>query len=633
MLRHNRRKLSYFVDFKEKIVYNDHDFHKIPFTFTFVMNGGVIMDERGIGYNTHDITNHYTWNEFSDHYRQNDRKFQPIRLSLRIAIVYIVLGVLWILFTDKIVNMAVTDKNTIETISLVKGWIYVIITGVMIYVLVFRALKKLRLLEEELITNYRQLSVAHEDIEAAYEEITATEDELRRRNLQLELNQRKLIESELKFKNLAYTDVLTGLPNKTFFESKISNSFSDGSIEKCVLIHIDSDHLKYINETFGHTFGDLFVRSLASRLKTFEDNRSTLFRKGSDEFIILFCEHKSLEEVMEVANQILHSIRQPFYINDSVFRVSANIGISTYPENGSNIDELLTSSGIALHKARSSGKNKYSFYDEGMHNEVMERFRIEKLLFTALENNEFTLHYQPQVDIGTGIISGFEALLRWNSPELGYVYPDKFITIAEDTHLIISIGKWVLQEACRFLKELHNQGLDELTVSVNISIVQLMYSSVTDTVIDVLNRMDLEPKYLELEITESILMESVDAINEQLNKLREIGMNIALDDFGKGYSSLSYLKRLPISTLKIDREFLDDFSLDDNDKDLIGSIIMIARNMGLKVVVEGVETKEQFAFLKEKRCPRIQGYFFSRPVPEKEAVELVRKNKGFENHA
>lgn len=590
-----------------------------------------MMDEQNCKGNLHDHMSHFTWNELSDHF-DTHREFRPQWVSLKIAFIYIILGVLWILFTDQIVNTLVKDKHTVEMLSMIKGWFYVVATGVLIYLLIFFDMKKMTSLEQELIAKYQQLSIAHEDIESAYEEITATEDELRKQNLQLELNQKKLTESELKLKNLAYVDLLTGLPNKMYLETTLNSSVEEGSIRKCALIHIDSDNLKYINDTLGHSFGDLLIHHLASRLKVFENGECTLFRKGSDEFVILLSEYETLDQVTDFANEVLNSIRRPFQIKDSVFRITTSIGISTYPENASNIKELLKCSAIALLKAKRTGKNKCSFYDQVMHKEVMERIRIERFLYTALEYNEFILYYQPQVDIRTGKISGFEALLRWNNPELGFVSPEKFITIAEETHLIISIGKWVLEKACEFIQTLQKQGIDHFFVSVNVSTVQLMYSNFADTVFNTLEQFNIEPKFLELEITESILMESVDTIIQQLRHLRDSGIDIALDDFGKGYSSLTYLKQLPISTLKIDRGFLEDFSQQEGDKDLLGPIITIANNMGLNVVAEGVETKEQLAFLKEKQCPRIQGYLFSKPVPAEEAVKQVQENKGFGFH-
>lgn len=263
-----------------------------------------------------------------------------------------------------------------------------------------------------------------------------------------------------------------------------------------------------------------------------------------------------------------------------------------------------------------------------MNDAILERMNIEKHLRTALENNEFSLYYQPQLNVKSGKITGFEALIRWNSPQLGMVSPLKFIHIAEDSQLIIPIGEWVLRSACMFIKGLHMQGYTQYTISVNISILQLIQDNFIDVVHNVLDSIGLSPSYLELEITESMLMESFDAINKKLEKLREKGIRIALDDFGKGYSSLNYLKQLPISTLKIDKTFIDNISNSDNSSTLSGTIVMLGHNMGLSIVAEGVETKEQFEYLSKHKCDIIQGYLFSKPLQEPDAIRLVMNETG-----
>jgi EAL domain-containing protein (putative c-di-GMP-specific phosphodiesterase class I) len=263
-----------------------------------------------------------------------------------------------------------------------------------------------------------------------------------------------------------------------------------------------------------------------------------------------------------------------------------------------------------------------------MNDAISERVLLEKHLRTALDNNEFVLHYQPQLDIATNKVSGLEALIRWNSPELGFVSPLKFISIAEDTHLIIPIGEWVLKNACLFLKKLHQQGYSDMLMSVNISMLQLIQDDFANKVMEILDELKLDPKYLELEITESILMESYEAIAEKLKLLKGKGVRIALDDFGKGYSSLNYLKQLPISTLKIDKSFVDTISADDKNKSLTDLIVTIGITMGLCVVAEGVETQEQLDYLVEHKCSKIQGYFFSRPVPDEAVVDAIKEREG-----
>jgi EAL domain-containing protein (putative c-di-GMP-specific phosphodiesterase class I) len=296
-----------------------------------------------------------------------------------------------------------------------------------------------------------------------------------------------------------------------------------------------------------------------------------------------------------------------------------------YPKHSVHLEELLKYADIAMYKAKEQGRNRYVIYNETMNQDIIERVNIEKYLHTALLKNEFEIYYQPQLDIRSEKITGFEALLRWNSPELGRISPLKFIKVAEDTHIIIPLGIWVLKKACAFLKKLHMEGYNDLTVSVNISIIQLLQTDFVETVMDILELQELEPEFLELEITESILIESYENICSKLETLKDRGIRIALDDFGKGYSSLSYLKQLPISTIKIDKSFVDHITYDPVSNNLIRKIIEIGKSMGMRVVAEGVETPEQLKFLKKHRCNRIQGYLFSMPIPEMEAEVFLKK--------
>jgi len=308
-----------------------------------------------------------------------------------------------------------------------------------------------------------------------------------------------------------------------------------------------------------------------------------------------------------------------------MFHTTVSIGISTYPEDGANADELMRSADIAIYKAKATGKNKYVFFNHEMQETVRQRMMIEKHLRNALQNNELLIYYQPQLDIKTGKISGFEALLRWNNNELGFVSPLEFIGTAEETHLIIPIGEWVLRNACFFLKQLHIRGYTNIIISVNVSILQLLQENFVDTVIRVLEFIKMDPKYLELEITESILMESYQAISDKLYRLKEIGVRIALDDFGQGYSSLSYLKQLPINTLKIDKSFVDSINFEESSDSLTGTIVMIGRKMGLTILAEGVETQEQMNYLIKHKCHKIQGYLISKPLPQEEVIKFYEE--------
>ena len=355
----------------------------------------------------------------------------------------------------------------------------------------------------------------------------------------------------------------------------------------------------------GHSFGDQLIISIGRRISSLTSGHS-LHRLGGDEFVVYCSGFQQISDVLQLAESIIKSFGNALRIGDSILHTTVSIGISVFPEHGRTPDELLQSADIAMYKAKMTGKNKYVIYDLDMKKLVYERMTIGRCLHNALERKEFLLYYQPQIDIRTGQITGFEALLRWNSPDLGFVPPMKFISIAEETQLIIPIGKWVLYEACHFLRELQLKGYDNLVVAVNISILQLLQDNFVETILTTLEQTGLNPSCLELEITESILMESFNAVTERLHRLRCAGVKIALDDFGQGYSSLGYLKQLPIHTLKIDKTFIDGIRKEETDSNITGSIVVIGRKMGLTIIAEGVEYREQLDYLKKHKCQKVQ---------------------------
>ncbi len=461
------------------------------------------------------------------------------------------------------------------------------------------------------------------ETKAAYEKLTATQEELKQQYDEIFTNHEKIKVTEERLAYLAYHDTLTGLPNKLslYENSQVHNLLpKDG---QSALLFIDIDHFKYINDTMGHAFGDRLITSVSERLTLLLKNTCVIFRLSGDEFIIISKDMKE-EEVEKFAAHILEGFKEEFNVSDSVLHINLSIGITFYPKHGKNIEELLKYADIAMYKAKEAGRKGYIIYNQIMNEAFIDRANIEKYLHTALEKNEFELHCQPQLDLKSKKITGFEVLLRWNSPELGLVSPLKFISVAEDTHLIIPLGTWVLREACDFLKKLHNMNYSDLSVSVNISVLQLLQTDFSEIVINTLETFELNPEDLELEITESILMESYETIGPKLDNLSKSGIRIALDDFGKGYSSLSYLKQLPISTLKIDKSFIDNISDDGNVNPLIGQIVMMGKSMGMCVIAEGVEREEQLDYLTHNECDKIQGFLFSKPITEKEFTELLK---------
>jgi diguanylate cyclase (GGDEF)-like protein/PAS domain S-box-containing protein len=462
-----------------------------------------------------------------------------------------------------------------------------------------------------------QLQMSYQELESTYEELAALQDELMEQYNRVVENQELLQNSEEKYRLLAYNDVLSGLPNRLSLSEELRTFIVEHAGSHAAVFFLDIDNFKYINDTMGHTFGDELLVQVGERLVGLSDQRSKHFRFGGDEFVILLENIEGPNEAIAYAEAIVQGFKEPFQLNASVVHISTSIGIAAYPENGSNAEELLKNADIAMYKAKEAGKGTYVMYGESMQQHFDERMIIEKHLRNVIENEELSLHYQPIIDLGRGGVWGFEALIRWNSPVLGFVSPLSFIKIAEDCRLIVPIGEWVLRTACQFMKDLHDKGHKRKLISVNISVVQLMMEDFAEVVLSVLEDTGLPPRYLQLEITESIFMESFEEISKKLELLRDKGIRVALDDFGTGYSSLSYLKQLPITTLKIDKSFIDRLDAPDN-MSLTSSIVAIGHNMGLRVTAEGVETAEQLAFLEQNQCDKIQGYYISRPLPESE---------------
>ncbi len=429
--------------------------------------------------------------------------------------------------------------------------------------------------------------------------------------------------SEERLRHMAEYDPLTGLPNLSSFYMDMYAQLSAAPDSRMALLYIDSDNYKLINGRLGHPFGEMLILAVQKRLTTLFHSNYPIYALSGAEFIICLNDFSSQTEVEACAEKIIQSFEAPFQLKGNKLHMTTSIGIAGYPENGANPDELLKNAHMALYIAKQKGKNRYAFYDSDMHCKLDRQLNIERLLHTAMENHEFSIHYQPQLDLHTNEICGFEALLRWNSPELGSVSPSDFIQIAEYSHLIIPIGKWVLRNACYFIKKLQIRGCPGFVVSVNVSVLQLLQEDYVDTVLTQLALIELDPRYLELEITESMLIESYEIIYRKLEILRSHGIKIAMDDFGKGFSSLSGLQSLPIDILKVDKVFIDSIVESSRSSCIADMIIQIGKRMGLRVLAEGVETQEQLDYLIRNGCDVIQGYLFSKPVPEEKIPALI----------
>lgn len=430
-----------------------------------------------------------------------------------------------------------------------------------------------------------------------------------------------LLTKELE--SMYYLDQLTGLKNRHGFLSITKNHLKSASLQsKTVsLILIDLDRFKVINDTLGHTFGDIVLKHVSERLVNYMGKDDIVFRHGGDEFIISLND-LTKKEVEEVAQRILDKFTAPFVINNHKIFISPSLGISQYPKDGSNVETLIKSADLAMYFAKANGRNNYKFYNSTLSKINSKKMHIENGLRKALENNEFILHYQPQFNLTTGKVIGVEALIRWNHPKLGLVSPLEFISIAEETGLIVPIGKWVLETACKDTIFWHQSGFPNINVAVNISVQQFKHKDFIKTIKQVLAESKLDPKYLELEITESI-MQNIEESSKILSELKTIGVKLSIDDFGTGYSSLSVLQHLPIDTLKIDKSFIDVLLDNLNTSAIVKTIIDMGSNLNLNVIAEGIENNQQAHYLKQNKCHLGQGFLFSKPLPPEEFLSIL----------
>lgn len=437
---------------------------------------------------------------------------------------------------------------------------------------------------------------------------------------------------EERIHHLAHYDPLTDLPNRSLFEDRLRHSLERAHRhqKQVALLFIDVDNFKNINDSFGHQVGDQFLQSVAERLTGCLRREDTVARLGGDEFAVILEDTRNAQDAVIVAQKIFKALSEPFGLQGQEVFATASMGIALYPQDADNPVDLAKSADTAMYRAKEQGKNIYQFYTAEMITQALKRLAMEASLRRALEREEFLLHYQPQVDLKTGQIIGTEALIRWQHPELGMISPAEFIPLAEETGLIVPLGQWVLRTACAQNQKWQAAGFPPLRMAVNISGRQLKEETFPEMVMQVLQETGLHPSYLELEITESILMESVDSAVERLSQLKSLGVNISIDDFGTGYSSMSYLKRFPIDKLKIDSSFVRDVPHDPDDVAINAAIIAMAHHLRLAVIAEGTATAEQLTFLREKNCDQIQGFFFSRPIPAEEFTQLLQEGKRLE---
>ena len=434
---------------------------------------------------------------------------------------------------------------------------------------------------------------------------------------------RTVAEHQMEF--LAQHDALTALPNRLLVEDRFNQAtgYADRSGHKVALLSLDLDKFKSINDSLGHGLGDALLKQIASRLCDALRDTDTLSRQGGDEFLLLLPSLDDGDATLPVLDKLMDCLQAPFSIEGQELSTTVSIGVALYPEDGTDFSTLLKHADMAMYRAKEAGGNSYCFFDPKMNVDILDSLALRNGLKSALSRQEFVLHYQPQIELATGRVVGAEALIRWLHPTLGLVPPGRFIPVAEDNGLIVPIGAWVLQEACRQAAAWRQQGLPPLTMAVNLSAVQFKRGDLQATITSALQQSGFDPRHLELELTESILIHDAEGVLETVRALKQLGLKLSIDDFGTGYSSLSYLKRLAVDKLKIDQSFVRDLATDPEDAAIVQAIIQMARSLKLITVAEGVEDAAMLACLRSFQCDEAQGYHYARPMPAEEFARYL----------
>ena len=430
-----------------------------------------------------------------------------------------------------------------------------------------------------------------------------------------DVTERKIYQARIE--QQANYDILTGLANRSLLHDRLQQAIRTAASfgTRLAVVFVDLDRFKFINDGLGHHVGDELLRAMAQRLRSSVRDSDTVARIGGDEFVLLIDGQGDADAVALVLERMLSAISQPWTIPQGDFNVTCSIGVALYPDDGATAETLLKHADQAMYRAKEKGRNNFQFFTAELNAVIIERLELENKLRRALEREQFSLHYQPRIDMATRRITGAEALIRWHVSDQEVTPPSRFIPVAEEIGLIVPIGKWVLRAACAQNKAWQDAGLTPFVVSVNVSVRQFRQDNLVQTIAEVLRDTGLEARYLEVELTESAVMHDAEQFIAMLGELNDLGVQIALDDFGTGYSSLSYLKRFPVDRLKVDRSFVQDIATDADDATIVRTIIALGHNLGLKVVAEGVETEQQLDFLRDNHCDELQGYYFGRPLP------------------
>ncbi|HSW70161.1 MAG TPA: EAL domain-containing protein [Gammaproteobacteria bacterium] len=496
---------------------------------------------------------------------------------------------------------------------------------------------------DEFVFLSKQFNKMLDILEAFHKKSITRSDEqikkLQQSNIELkrEIEEHKLIKNELishkeHLIKLAHYDNLTSLPNRVFFNEMLNKTLKHASRHKNMMgiLFIDIDRFKNINDALGYPKGDWVLQEIANRFSTVLRASDILARLGGDEFIILLNDIGHTKFASPVAEKLLQICSEPIKIEHHEFSLTASIGISIYPNDGISLEDLQRNADIAMYNSKHAGGGVFQYFTKKMNIEAHEHIKMEAALRRAISNNEFVLYYQPKLNLKDGSIESVEALIRWESSELGLVNPSQFIPLAEETGLIMQIGEWALREACRANKAWQTEGYQPICVAVNLSPKQFYHQDIAQLVVSVLDETGLDAKYLELEITETAVMDNVESTIKKLNDIKERGVRISVDDFGTGYTSINYLKKFPVNILKIDQSFIKNIPSNQNNTAITSAVIALAHILGMKVVAEGVETAEQLLYLADNNCDIVQGYYLSRPLPEQKIVLQFQKAEHLE---
>lgn len=488
---------------------------------------------------------------------------------------------------------------------------------------------ELRATEKKLRSTQAALSREKSALSDHVIQLQRANDHLRATTLQAETLAGEIDQARLRMAHLAQHDALTNLPNRSLLDERLTQTIAlaERQNNRFALLFLDLDRFKHVNDSRGHAVGDRLLESVAKRLCAAVGSSDIVCRQGGDEFVILLADVEHAEDAMLSAQKILAALVVPHRIAESELYITASIGISVYPDDGRDAQSLLQSADSAMYQAKAGGRNNYHFFEQSMNVLALERHSIEGGLRSALERNEFVLHYQPKINLETGVISGVEALVRWQHPHRGLILPEQFVWIAEDCGLIVPLGAWVLREACTQAKAWQDAGLAPVPVAVNISALQFRFKDFLDNLSAILQDTGLDPQYLELELTESVLMLDAEATMAVLTALKDMGVRLTIDDFGTGYSSLSYLKRFQMDTLKIDQSFMQNINhelCESDDAAIVAAVVSMGRSLNQRVIAEGVETREQLEFLQAQGCGEGQGFYFCRPLTAGAVMNLLK---------